>query len=69
MKVTLKHTIGVLKFDGKEYGPGDKVEMSKEDAGKIAHHLEEGMEIFGEEAVKGKGKGKGKDLDDAELLK
>lgn len=64
MKVTLKNTIGVLRMDGKEYGPGDKVEMSKEEALKIAHHLEGAEELFGE-AVKAKAK----DLDDPERLK
>lgn len=64
MKVTLKNTIGVLRFNGKEYSAGDKVEMSKEDAVKIAHHLEEEGELLGETV-----KPKAKDLDDPERLK
>lgn len=66
MKVTLKDTIGVLRMNGKEYGPGDKVEMSKEDAVKIAHHIEESAELFGEPS---KPKPNMKALDDPENLK
>jgi len=45
MKVTLKNTIGILKYNGKEYGPGDKVEMTKDEASKIAHHIEQAEEL------------------------
>jgi hypothetical protein len=47
MKVTLKSTIGVLKMDGREYGPGDTVEMSESEASKIAHYLEEDLSAKG----------------------
>jgi len=49
MKVTLKSTIGVLKMDGREYGPGDTVEMSESEASKIAHYLEEDLQMHEEE--------------------
>lgn len=62
MKFKLKSTASVLKYNGKEYGPGDKVDMSKEEAAKIKHHLEEGEEVFGLDEPKGK------DLDDPSLL-
>ncbi len=62
MKFTLKSTASVLRYNGKEYGPGDKVEMPKEEAIKIKHHLEEGEEVFGQD------KPRGKDLDDPSLL-
>lgn len=62
MKFTLKNTASVLRYNGKEYGPGDKVEMPKEEASKIKHHLEEGEEVFGQDQPKRK------DLDDPSLL-
>lgn len=54
MKVTLKETIGTLRYNSKEYGPGDRVEMTKDEAAKIAHHLVEGDELFGEPKPKPK---------------
>jgi hypothetical protein len=62
MKVTLKSTVGVLRHNNKEYGPGDKVEMTKEEAAKIQHHIEEAEELFGEP------KPKARDLDDPDRL-
>lgn len=62
MKVTLKSTASILKYNGKEYGPGDKVEMPKDEAIKIKHHLEGGDELFGQDPPKGK------ELDDPSLL-
>lgn len=62
MKVKLKTTAPVLKYNGKEHGPGDKVEMSKEEAIKIKHHLEEGEELFGQDPPKEK------ELDDPSRL-
>ena len=52
MKFKLKSTASLLRYNGKEYGPGDKVEMPKEEAIKIKHHLEEGEEMFGPEDPK-----------------
>jgi hypothetical protein len=54
MKFKLKSTASLLKYNGKEYGPGDKVEMPKEEAIKIKHHLEEGEDVFGQEPAKEK---------------
>lgn len=54
MKFKLKSTASLLKYNGKEYGPGDKVEMPKEEAIKIKHHLEEGDDVFGPEPAKEK---------------
>lgn len=54
MKFKLNSTASVLKYNGKEYGPGDKVEMPKEEAIKIKHHIEGGDEMFGPEPAKEK---------------
>lgn len=62
MKFTLKATASVLKYNGKEYGPGDKVEMPKDEAAKIKHHLESGDDVFGQDPPKPK------DVDDPSLL-
>lgn len=64
MKITLKSTIGVLRYNGKEYGAGDKVEMPKEEAVRIAHHIEEAEEIFGEKKARLKTEADDKKADD-----
>jgi hypothetical protein len=64
MKYTLKETIGTLRYNGKEYSAGDKVEMNKDEAVKIAHHLVEEVEPGSAEK-----KEKQKDLDDPDKLK
>lgn len=62
MKFKLKSMAPLLKYNGREYAPGDKVEMPKEEAIKIKHHLEEGDEVFGQDAAKSV------DLDDPNKL-
>lgn len=66
MKYTLGPTIGTLRYNGKEFYAGDKVEMTKEDASKIQHHLLEEDEPG---ALEKAAKGKEKELDDPDKLK
>ena len=44
-KYTVKDGAGTVAHNGNQYGPGDKIEMSEDEALKIAHALKDGGDI------------------------
>lgn len=62
MKHRLKSSSSVILHNGKEYGPGDKIDLNKDEAIRLAHHLENGDEVAPPEPRKEK------EQDDPSLL-
>lgn len=49
-KYTVKDSAGLVHHNGRPYGPGDKIELSPDEALRLAHALREGDELKAKQA-------------------
>ena len=49
-KYTVKDSAGLVHHNGRPYGPGEKIELTTDEAMRLAHALREGEELRAKQA-------------------